>query len=118
MTYRALFEEKLSLDRDSQIAEKPRALLRLVPDETGTGVTLEWFAVRLDDVWYETRAVNGTPSGATSALINAEDRRPAGDAYKAMVSRGPRLYIPPGSALQFELRRRVRLVPVGRENVH
>jgi len=118
MTYRALFEEKLSLGKDFQITEKSRALLRLLPDGAGTGVTLEWFAVRLDEVWFETRAVDDTQAAATTALIHVEDRRPAANESKPLVSRGPHLYIPPGSTLQFELKRRVRLVRVGRENIY
>src|SRR5262245_22474073 len=77
LTYRAVLQDKLAVDGNLIAPEKSRALLRLVADEqTRGGVTLDWFAVRIGDDWFEMRAPDGSKAEAT-VLCAVEDRRPA-----------------------------------------
>ena len=113
-TFRALLQEKVTIGGKLIAEEKSRALLRLVPG-AGGGVRLDWFAIRLGEEWAEMRVLD-EPGGGVSVLTKVEDRRPSDPDAKPLVSRGPRLYIPAGSVLHFELKRPARLVNVGRES--
>jgi hypothetical protein len=113
-TFRGTVEGDVLIGGKIVVPDKSKVLMRLVSDPgPAGGLTLEWWAIKFDGDWSEFRgASDGT--GLFTTLKNAEDRRTPKPDSKLLVSRGPQLHIPFNSILQFEIRRPIRLLNVGR----
>jgi hypothetical protein len=97
--FRAVVEGDITVGDKVVVPDKSGVLLRLVPDPAvaAGGLTLEWWAIKIDGEWSEFRGL----SGGTGL-------------FTVLVSGGPVVHVPMGTKLQLELRRPLHLINVGR----
>jgi hypothetical protein len=113
-TFRGTVEGSVTVGDEIIVPDKSRVLMRLVADpETAGGLTVEWWAVKFGDDWFEFRGA-AENTDLFTRFENIEDHRlPQSDA-RPLASRGSALNISFNTMLRFEIRRPVHLLEVGR----